>query len=171
MPTLRGLEVAQGADSVPHDHQPVPRRDAAGEPAARRRAEIRPRARDSLPRQPLGPVGSGLERVSGPDAGPGPGPVGLADPGALPRLHGPVAGLDGDLPIRRRRNGRLLEIMQEIERHRGYRPKASVILLYNRVLAAACRSAVLGRPDRGDPAAVCRGNGRPDGRDRGRSIE
>jgi hypothetical protein len=29
----------------------------------------------------------------------------------------------------------LLEVMQEIERHRGYRPKASVILLYNRVLA------------------------------------
>jgi protein tyrosine phosphatase (PTP) superfamily phosphohydrolase (DUF442 family) len=28
----------------------------------------------------------------------------------------------------------LLEIMQEIERHRGYRPKASVTLLYNRVL-------------------------------------
>jgi hypothetical protein len=28
----------------------------------------------------------------------------------------------------------LLEIMQEIERHRGYRPKASVILLYNRVI-------------------------------------
>jgi hypothetical protein len=26
------------------------------------------------------------------------------------------------------------EVMQEIERHRGYRPKASVILLYNRVL-------------------------------------
>ena len=29
----------------------------------------------------------------------------------------------------------LLEVMQEIERHRGYRPKASVILLYNRVLS------------------------------------
>jgi predicted protein tyrosine phosphatase len=28
----------------------------------------------------------------------------------------------------------LLEVMKEIERHRGYRPKASVILLYNRVL-------------------------------------
>ncbi|MFI5461385.1 MAG: protein tyrosine phosphatase [Isosphaerales bacterium] len=28
----------------------------------------------------------------------------------------------------------LREVMQEIERHRGYRPKASVILLYNRVL-------------------------------------
>jgi hypothetical protein len=28
----------------------------------------------------------------------------------------------------------LNEIMQEIERHRGYRPKASVILLYNRLL-------------------------------------
>jgi protein tyrosine phosphatase (PTP) superfamily phosphohydrolase (DUF442 family) len=28
----------------------------------------------------------------------------------------------------------LHEVMQEIERHRGYRPKASVILLYNRVL-------------------------------------
>ncbi len=28
----------------------------------------------------------------------------------------------------------LLEVMQEIERHRGYRPKSSVILLYNRVL-------------------------------------
>ena len=25
-------------------------------------------------------------------------------------------------------------VMQEIERHRGYRPKASVVLLYNRVL-------------------------------------
>jgi hypothetical protein len=30
----------------------------------------------------------------------------------------------------------LLEVMQEIERHRGYRPKASVVLLYNRVLPA-----------------------------------
>jgi hypothetical protein len=29
----------------------------------------------------------------------------------------------------------LNEVLQEIERHRGYRPKASVILLYNRVLA------------------------------------
>jgi predicted protein tyrosine phosphatase len=28
----------------------------------------------------------------------------------------------------------LLTVMQKIERHRGYRPKASVILLYNRVL-------------------------------------
>jgi hypothetical protein len=28
----------------------------------------------------------------------------------------------------------LLEVMQEIERHRGYRPKASVTMLYNRVL-------------------------------------
>ena len=28
----------------------------------------------------------------------------------------------------------LNEIMQEIERHRGYRPKSSVTLLYNRVL-------------------------------------
>ena len=32
------------------------------------------------------------------------------------------------------KNRPLLEVMQEIERHRGYRPKASVILLYNRVL-------------------------------------
>ncbi len=30
----------------------------------------------------------------------------------------------------------LVNIMREIERHRGYRPKASVILLYNRVLPA-----------------------------------
>jgi hypothetical protein len=29
----------------------------------------------------------------------------------------------------------LRAVMQEIERHRGYRPKASVVLLYNRVLA------------------------------------
>jgi hypothetical protein len=28
----------------------------------------------------------------------------------------------------------LLEILQEIEAHRGYRPKSSVTLLYNRVL-------------------------------------
>jgi protein tyrosine phosphatase (PTP) superfamily phosphohydrolase (DUF442 family) len=42
----------------------------------------------------------------------------------------------------------LKEVMQEIERHRGYRPKASVILLYNRVLPerAAARYA-------GDPTA------------------
>jgi hypothetical protein len=33
----------------------------------------------------------------------------------------------------------LLAIMQEIERHRGYRPKASVILLYNRVLPPRAR--------------------------------
>jgi hypothetical protein len=33
----------------------------------------------------------------------------------------------------------LLEIMQEIERHRGYRPKASVTLLYNRVLPPRAR--------------------------------
>ena len=33
----------------------------------------------------------------------------------------------------------LLEVMQEIERHRGYRPKASVILLYNRVLPPRAR--------------------------------
>jgi hypothetical protein len=47
----------------------------------------------------------------------------------------------------------LLEVMQEIERHRGYRPKASVILLYNRVLPdraparfrADPTAAVLGR--------------------------
>ncbi len=54
----------------------------------------------------------------------------------------------------------LLEIMQEIERHRGYRPKASVILLYNRVLppraseryqadptAALLRQCAAGTPD------------------------
>jgi hypothetical protein len=29
----------------------------------------------------------------------------------------------------------LVEVLREIEQHRGYRPKASVILLYNRVLA------------------------------------
>ena len=43
----------------------------------------------------------------------------------------------------------LLEIMQEIERHRGYRPKASVILLYNRVLAARA-----GARYRADPTAL-----------------
>jgi predicted protein tyrosine phosphatase len=43
----------------------------------------------------------------------------------------------------------LLEIMQEIERHRGYRPKASVILLYNRVLAARA-----GARYRADPTAA-----------------
>ena len=42
----------------------------------------------------------------------------------------------------------LLEMMQEIERHRGYRPKASVILLYNRVLPA-----VRGARYRADPTA------------------
>jgi hypothetical protein len=43
----------------------------------------------------------------------------------------------------------LVEVMKEIERHRGYRPKASVILLYNRVLP-------LRAPDRywADPTAA-----------------
>ena len=59
----------------------------------------------------------------------------------------------------------LLEVMQEIERHRGYRPKASVILLYNRVLPRCAGAAVLGRPDGGRAAAVCGGDGRPQGRD------
>jgi predicted protein tyrosine phosphatase len=40
----------------------------------------------------------------------------------------------------------LLEVMQEIERHRGYRPKASVILLYNRVLAERAGARYLADP-------------------------
>lgn len=40
----------------------------------------------------------------------------------------------------------LLEIMQEIERHRGYRPKASVILLYNRVLSERARERYASDP-------------------------
>jgi protein tyrosine phosphatase (PTP) superfamily phosphohydrolase (DUF442 family) len=43
----------------------------------------------------------------------------------------------------------LLEVMQEIERHRGYRPKASVILLYNRVLPERA-----GARYRADPTAA-----------------
>jgi protein tyrosine phosphatase (PTP) superfamily phosphohydrolase (DUF442 family) len=43
----------------------------------------------------------------------------------------------------------LEEVMQEIERHRGYRPKASVILLYNRVLAERA-----GARYRSDPTAA-----------------
>ena len=43
----------------------------------------------------------------------------------------------------------LLEVMQEIERHRGYRPKASVILLYNRVLPLRA-----GERYRADPTAA-----------------
>jgi hypothetical protein len=58
----------------------------------------------------------------------------------------------------------LIEILQEIERHRGYRPKASVTLLYNRVLqprapehyardptAALLRRCAQGTPDPFDP--------------------
>ena len=54
----------------------------------------------------------------------------------------------------------LLEVMQEIERHRGYRPKASVILLYNRVFLPARGRTILGRPDRGAAASVRRGDDR-----------
>jgi hypothetical protein len=46
----------------------------------------------------------------------------------------------------------LLEIMQEIERHRGYRPKASVTLLYNRVLPPRARE----RYDADPTAAILR---------------
>ena len=78
-------------------------------------------------------VRGGFERVSGPDAGPGPGSGGLADPGALSRLHGSIPGLDGDLSIRRRRTT-LAGNHAGDRAARGYRPKASVTLLYNRVL-------------------------------------
>jgi predicted protein tyrosine phosphatase len=40
----------------------------------------------------------------------------------------------------------LTEILQEIEHHRGYRPKASVVLLYNRVLLARDRERYLSDP-------------------------
>ncbi|MHB1561614.1 MAG: protein-tyrosine phosphatase family protein, partial [Isosphaeraceae bacterium] len=40
----------------------------------------------------------------------------------------------------------LLEIMQEIERHRGYRPKSSVILLYNRVLSQRAKERYASDP-------------------------
>jgi protein tyrosine phosphatase (PTP) superfamily phosphohydrolase (DUF442 family) len=43
----------------------------------------------------------------------------------------------------------LVEVMQEIERHRGYRPKASVILLYNRVLPQRAEARY-----RADPTAA-----------------
>jgi predicted protein tyrosine phosphatase len=43
----------------------------------------------------------------------------------------------------------LLEIMQEIERHRGYRPKASVVLLYNRVLPQRASSRYWSDPTAG----------------------
>ena len=64
MPTLRGLEVEQARLPVPNDHQPVSGRDRAGEPTAAGGAEIRARARDSLPWQSIGPFRSGLECVS-----------------------------------------------------------------------------------------------------------
>jgi hypothetical protein len=38
------------------------------------------------------------------------------------------------------------EILREIERHRGYRPKASVILLYNRVLEPRAPAHYAGDP-------------------------
>ena len=61
----------------------------------------------------------------------------------------------------------LLEVMQEIERHRGYRPKASVILLYNRVLPDRAGARYRSDPNCGDSAAMCRWH---DGPDRGNSA-
>jgi hypothetical protein len=84
----------------------------------------------------------------------------------------------------------LLEVMQEIERHRGYRPKASVILLYNRVLpprarehyeadptaavlrqcAAGTIDPMIGPPDRAVRRAKAGGSDRQVAGSKGRAI-
>jgi hypothetical protein len=115
------------------------------------------------------------------------------DPNAWPILvhcHGCVDRTPAWVGIYRFvKEGRPLdEVMREIERHRGYRPKASVILLYNRVLqpraperykndptAALLKACAVGTPDpyetglraeteranRIDPARVTRRAGPP----------
>ena len=108
------------------------RRPPTQSPAGRR-VGLRQGERYPLPDEPGRSIGRRLQCFLERDTGPGPGFVGLADPRALPRLHGSFTRLDGDLSVPGA-GASAESIMQEIERHRGYRPKASVILLYNRVL-------------------------------------
>ena len=55
----------------------------------------------------------------------------------------------------------LLTVMQKIERHRGYRPKASVILLSNRSVAPSRRWTVLEGPHRNPATRMCGWDCRP----------
>ena len=134
MPTLRGLEVEQRAASVPDDHQPVsgsrPRRGARCSPAELKFAREHGIRYLGSPSDPSEAASSAFLDET----------LALAqDPTAWPILvhcHGCMDRSPAWMGIYQFvvKGRPLLEVMQEIERHRGYRPKASVILLYNRVL-------------------------------------
>ncbi len=82
------------------DHQPVPRGHAAPKPPATRRAAVRPRAWDSLPRQP---VRRGDRRTRSSTRlwrWPGTRPPGRS--WSIATRAGPHARLDGDLSLRGR---------------------------------------------------------------------
>ena len=123
-----------GADSVPNDHQSVSGRDGAGQPAGAGGNEIwREHGIRYLgsPSDPSEEASSAFLDET----------LALAqDERAWPILvhcHGCMDRSPAWMGIYKFLvKGRpLVEVMQAIERHRGYRPKASVILLYNRVLA------------------------------------
>ena len=133
MPTARGLQVAQARhhfktiiNLFPEDTpQRSPRLD--GELSARPQA--RPELRAKPRRRGL------IERLPGPD----PPSARPEDPNAWPILvhcHGCMDRTPAWVGIYKFvvQGEPLADIMTFIERHRGYRPKASITLLYNRVL-------------------------------------
>jgi hypothetical protein len=133
MPTLRGLEVAHGRRPFRTIINLFPEETAQG---SRRLPEELKFAQEhgirylGSPSDPSAAASSAFLDET----------LALAqDPAAWPILvhcHGCMDRSPAWMGIYRFvvKNRPLLEVMQDIERHRGYRPKASVILLYNRVL-------------------------------------
>ena len=99
MPTPRGLEVAHGRHRFKTIINLFPEKPPLRHPLHPDEVRF---AREHGIRYVESPGGRGLvRRVPRRDPAPGTRPRRLADPGPLPRLHGPHARLDGHLPLRR----------------------------------------------------------------------
>ena len=150
MPTLRGLEIAQARHPFRTIINLFPEETAQGSPLSARRAEIRREHGIRYLGSPSDPSDAASSAFLDET-------LALAqDPSAWPILvhcHGCMDRSPAWMGIYQFvvKERPLLEVMQEIERHRGYRPKASVILLYNRVLPP--RGGTV--PDRPDGGRFC----------------
>ena len=118
------------ASSLSHDHQPVPGGDAQGSP-------LLPDELKFAQEHGIRYLGSPSDPSEAASSAFLDQTLALAqDPSAWPILvhcHGCMDRSPAWMGIYKFvvKERPLLEVMQEIERHRGYRPKASVILLYN----------------------------------------
>ncbi len=161
MPTKRGLELSQRRHPFRTIINLFPEDTAQRSPLLPDELRFAREHGIQYVGSPSDPSEAASSRISGQDAGPGAGSDRLADSGPLSWLHGPIAGLDGDLSVRRRtkasagdhaRNRAAPWLSAQGIGHLALQPR----------VAAPCRFAVPGRPHCGDSAAVCRRNNRPD---------